>query len=159
MSVVEVRSHLRREDGTFVPFHDLSSFAGDCHYVPGAIELTVGGVEVLSLALWDDINWLWPYVVQALDECRRTGQGERFFPDQPLKFRAESLGASGQLLLSVTGGSINNRAVGPADDIYEEVAREVTRFFASLRRLCPPMSPADDQVVETARSWVAVEDP
>ena len=69
--MVEVRSFFRRSDGSFVPFGEMAGPVEDCRYVPGAIELWIGGVEVLSLELWDDINWLWPFVVQPLDECRR----------------------------------------------------------------------------------------
>ncbi len=157
MSLVEVRSYLRSGDGRFLPLDEVDSFDGDCRWVSGAIVLSIGGVEVLSLELWDDVNWLWPYVVQALDECRRAGQGERFFPDQPLRFRAESLGSSGQVLLSVTGGSIANKAVGPADEIYKAVAQAALAFFAALHRLCPPEGPADLQVVKTVESWIDAE--
>ena len=153
MSTVNINSYLRLNDGHFIPFDDVDSYSGDCQYVPGAIVFAIGSVEVLSLALWDDINWLWPYVVQALDECRRNGHGQRFFPDQPLRFRAEALGSSGQLLVSVKGGAINNRAVGPAHDIYVEAARAALAFFADLHRVCPAAGLIDGDIIETAKSW------
>lgn len=157
MSKVEVRSYLRRSDGDFVPFDDVGLVVNDCDYVSGAIELSIGGVEVLSLTLWDDINWLWPYIVLTLNECRRTGHGEGWFPSQPLKFRAEALGSSGQLLLSVAGGGIDSHAVGPAADIYAEVGRAALNFFDQLHQVCPPQGPANDLVIETARSWIAID--
>lgn len=57
--------------------------------MPGAISLTVDGVELLGPELWDDVNWLWPFVILALDECRRSGAGQRYFPDQPIEFFRE----------------------------------------------------------------------
>lgn len=157
MSWIDVRSYLRVNDGKFVPFEDVEAFSGDCRWVPGAIVFRIGDTEVLSLELWDDINWLWPYVVQALDDCRRVGEGERFFPSQPLRFRAESLGGSGQIRLSVTGGSIENRAVGLADEIYGSVAQAVLVFFEALHRLCPPADPADARIIDTVEDWIEAE--
>ncbi len=153
MSRVEVRSYLRFGDGRFIPIEDVESLDADCRWVPGAIVLSIDGAEVLSLELWDDVNWLWPYVVQALDRCRQVGQGECLFPDQPLRFRAESLGPSGQMLLSVMGGSIANKAVGPADEIYAAVGQAALGFFAALHRLCPPQGPADSEVIRTVGTW------
>jgi hypothetical protein len=68
-------------------------------------------------------------VVQALDECRRTGFGRRGFPDQPISFKAE-LAWAGNVLVTVTDGeSINRSAVAPADELYQVVAREGVQFF------------------------------
>ena len=82
-------------------------------------------------------------------------RGERFFPDQPLKFSAESLGFSEQVLVSVVGGSIDNRAVGPANEIYAAAGRAALTFFEQLHKVCPPAGPADDRIMATVRSWVA----
>ena len=154
MSQVEIRSYLRVGDGQFVPMEEAEFFEGDCTWVPGTIVFAIDGVEVLSFELWDDINHLWPYVVRALEDCRREGQGERYFPDQPLLFRAEMLGSSGQMRLSVTGGGVKTMAVGPAEEIYEAVAHAALSFFPALHRLCPPEGPADDQIIAIVKSWI-----
>ncbi len=154
MSVIDIRSYLRVGDGQFVPMEEAEVFDGDCRWVPGAIVFTIDGVEVLSFELWDDINWLWPFIVRDLDECRRTGRREGYFPDQPLLFRAEMLGSSGQMRLSVTGGGVNTMAVGPAEEIYEAVAHAALSFFPALHRLCPSEAPADPRVIEIVKSWI-----
>ncbi|MEI8407153.1 MULTISPECIES: hypothetical protein [unclassified Kribbella] len=110
--------------------------------------LIVDGVEVLSLDLWDDVNWLWPYVVQALDDCRRTGTGERYFPDQPILFRAKTVGRRGEVLLSVTGESITRKVVVPADELFPAVALAGLEFFAELDRLCGAAAPVERAVLE-----------
>jgi hypothetical protein len=106
-------------------------------YVPGAVSLIVDGVDVLETDLWDDVNWLWPFIVQALDDGRRTGSGRRAFPDQPIRFKAEAAWA-GNTLISVTGGaSINRTAVASDTRLYEAVAGAGLEFFGALHRLCP----------------------
>lgn len=136
MSRIHVQSYVR-VGRDLRPVGELLSFDGDCMYVPGAISLIVDGIEVFGMDLWDDINWLWPYVVQAFDECRRTGLGKRGFPDQPISFIVENAWA-GNLLLTVTDGeSINRTVVAPADELFEVVARAGLDFFTQLQRLCP----------------------
>ncbi|MFI6680468.1 hypothetical protein [Kribbella sp. NPDC050470] len=61
----------------FLPIQEAQRYDGDGVYVPGAASLVIDGVEVLGIDLWDDVNWLWPFIVQALDDCRRAGAGRR----------------------------------------------------------------------------------
>lgn len=143
MSVVTVDTLLRTDDGRFVPIRQVERWTGDCRYVPGAIELTVDDHDVLSTDLWDDVNWLWPLVLQALDECARTGSGERYFPSQPLVFGARRLGRSAQLQLTVAGGSVGCKAVGSGQSILAGVGAAALSFFDELRRLCPDADDSD----------------
>ena len=150
MSVV-VTSWLRDPSEGFVPFGSVPP--PRCEYIEGAIILEVEGVEVLSLELWDDMDWLWPFVVQALDDCRRLGEGERDFPDQPLLFRAEALGGSGWVRLSVKGGEIYMSAIGSGCEIYQAVAEGALAFYGHLRTHCPS-DPVSREIIATAASWL-----
>lgn len=150
MSRVLIQSFLRSDDG-FEPMKQVQRYGGDCRYVPGAISLVVDGVDLLGVELWDDVNWLWPFVVQALSECRQTGAGRRGFPDQPITFKAEVAWA-GTVLLSVTDGEdLDRKVVAPADELYDSVARAGLEFFADLQRLCPnnDMGLEEREVLET----------
>ena len=120
---------------------------------PGAISLVVDGTDVPGRDLWDDVNWLWPLVVQALDECRRTGSGKRGFPDQPISFKAENAW-SHHTLVTVTDGQSLNRAVAAAsDELFEEAAHAGLGFFAALERLCP-RSDIGREEREILESWL-----
>lgn len=153
MSRVQVQSYVRIGE-VFQPVNEVERYEGDCRYVPGAIGLVIDGVDVLGVDLWDDVNWLWPFIVQALDDCRRTGSGKRGFPDQPISFRAETAWA-GNTLVSVTdGASINRTAVAPDDELYEAVALAGVEFFAELHRLCPDADMGDEER-EILESWLA----
>lgn len=48
----------------FKPMRDVAQYAGDCDYVHGAISMLVDGVELMGETFWDDIDWLWPFVIQ-----------------------------------------------------------------------------------------------
>ncbi|MBO3102138.1 hypothetical protein KG102_15675 [Cellulomonas fengjieae] len=112
------------------------------------------GVELLGPELWDDVNWLWPFVVQALDECRQSGSGKRYFPDQPVAFTATTQW-EGNVLLTVTTSdrSIHRSAVAPSDELYDVVARSGIEFFQELRRLCGP-DPASEVEEAALRRWL-----
>jgi hypothetical protein len=82
--MIKVETYIKVND-EFVP---LANFAGDVpepDYVEGAIELEINGIKVLTLELWDDVNWLWPYISQGLIEINTQQQWSTYFPDQPIK--------------------------------------------------------------------------
>lgn len=141
MRRVEVTSYVK-VNGEFAAISAAARHDGDCEYVPGAISVVVDGVEVLGLDLWDDINWLWPLVVQVLDECRRAGSGKRYFPDQPIAIVAEMASWGGSTLLTVTTAdrSVHRTAVAPSHELFEVIAKAGGEFFRELRRLCGPGS-------------------
>ena len=137
MTSVEIQSFVRARDGEFVPIVEVPRFGGECRYVAGAISLKVDGLELFGLDLWDDVNWLWPFVVQALKDCRRTGAGKRGFPDQPISIIAERARPGHTLIRVTDGASINRTAVAADADLFGAVARAGMIFFAELFRLCP----------------------
>jgi hypothetical protein len=153
VSRIQIRSYLRVGD-VFQPVKEAERYDGDCMYVPGAISLAIDGVDVLGIDLWDDVNWLWPFIVQALDDRRRTGSGRRGFPDQPISFMAEAAWAGNTLIRVTDGASINRTAVAPDDRLYETVARAGLEFFAELHRLCP-RSDIGREEGEILESWLA----
>lgn len=129
-----------RAGARLVPIENLERYDGDPDHVAGAISLRIDGAELLGPELWDDVNWLWPFIVQALDEYRRTGSGKRSFPDQPISFSAESAWTGTALIKVFDGESIERSSTAPDDDLFEEVARAGIFFFEELQRLCPGTS-------------------
>ncbi|GAB3170614.1 hypothetical protein GCM10027059_37340 [Myceligenerans halotolerans] len=147
-----------RVDGEFRPVSEAERHDGDCEYVPGAISLTVDGVELLGTELWDDVNWLWPFVVQAVRECRDSGSGTRHFPDQPITFKVEKAQWGGNVMLTVTTAdrSIHRTAIAPEGEVYETVARAGAEFFKHLRRLCGSDAVSEEEEAATI-SWLTGE--
>ena len=116
--------------------------------------LDIGHVQVLSLELWDDVNWLWPFIVQAFDECQRLGVGECFFPSQPIRFHVSSIGSTGQIRVLVEGGSIRKVAIAQSSEIFPAVAQGALAFFAALHKICPSPGLADKEIIDLAQSWI-----
>jgi hypothetical protein len=149
---VEINTYIRDEAGAFVPCSELIRYGGDLRHVAGYISFVVDGQPLLDEALWDDVDWLWPYVVQALDECLRDGVGERFFPDQPIRFRAERIGGD-RVLLRVNGGSVDRAVTAGRVETVAAVADAARTFFAELERLVPGSGTADRTEVERITQW------
>lgn len=99
---VDVNTFLRTPSGP-IPIAEVQRYDGQVNYVEGSIVLDVDGCELLSHDLWDDVNWLWPFVVQAVDEALRTGFGEFYFPDQPILFEDVSKGDPDRLAEQAMG--------------------------------------------------------
>ena len=150
MSRVRIQSYVKVGE-VFQPIQEIEAFCGDCMYVAGAVSIVIDDVEMMGFDLWDDINWLWPYIAQAVDECRRTGIGKRGFPSQPISFKVETAWP-GQVLVSVASESFESRAIAPEDDLYAVVAQAGLTFFAELQRICPGHDNLDAEI-DMLRSW------
>lgn len=152
MSRVRIQSYVRI-GGDFHPIEDVKRYDGDPDYVPGAVSLVVDDVELMGVDLWDDINWLWPLMVQAVDDCRRRGAGKRGFPDQPISFKVEDAWP-GHMLVSVVSDSFERKAVAPEKEFYDAFASAGLAFFAELQRICSDYD-GDDAEIDVLRSWAA----
>lgn len=136
MTTIEIETFIRVA-GKFVPVADVTRYQGARNYVEGAISLTIDDTEVFGLDLWDDVNWLWPLVIQAFEDCRNSGLGKRWFPDQPLSIVVEEIWG-GKTRIKVADGTPSRRsAVAPSAELYTAVGRAANEFFSKLQRLVP----------------------
>lgn len=89
--MIRVESYLK-VGNDFVPIAEFKGRVKDPEYVEGAIEVEIDGVKVLTLELWDDINWLWPYIANSLEELATEQTASTSFPDQPIEliFRTDN---------------------------------------------------------------------
>ncbi len=67
----------------------LSKPPPDADYIKGVIELTIGGVEILTRRVWDLVDQLWAYMVNGVAEVAAGRSFLTRFPDQPLELRFE----------------------------------------------------------------------
>jgi hypothetical protein len=156
MTRVQIRSFVRRDDGAFLDIAETVAHTGDCFYLPGAVSFTVDGVELFGLDLGDDVNWLWPLMVQVFADCRRTGSGKRGFPDQPISMTAERAWSAHTLIRVTNGSAINRSAVAPDGELFHARAVAGSQFFRELSRLCPD-EVMGQQEHEVLASWLARE--
>jgi hypothetical protein len=82
--MINVQSYLKINN-EFIPIANFNGRVPDPEYIEGAIKLEVNGVKILTLEMWDNINWLWSYIAQCLKELTTQQNTSTFFPDQPIK--------------------------------------------------------------------------
>ncbi len=154
MSSVEVMTYLRQTDGALVPLEDCGPIARrDCSYLPGSIAVTIDGAAIVPSSLWDDVNWLWPSVVSAVDDYRRTGWGEVKFPSQPITFRLEKMsGWKPMVRVTVVAGKDRQRAIGDPDAFCTSVAAAGLEFFETYLERCPSQT-GEAEAIATIDSW------
>jgi hypothetical protein len=150
---VEITTVLGNPKTGYTPIEEVARYDGDPEYVEGSLCLTVDGVPFLTADDWDDVNWLWPFVVKASRDCEATGHGETMFPDQPIEFSVDRLGDSGRLRLSLTATGLRRTAVASASEYYEALADAGLRFFEHLERLVPGAAETDQDEIAALRRW------
>lgn len=70
--------------GKFLAMADWRLPPSDPSYIEGAIVLRINGIQVLGLEEWDDVNWLWSYIINVLEDLDSRPEASTDFPDQPL---------------------------------------------------------------------------
>jgi hypothetical protein len=130
---VVITTYLRDRRGRLQNIRDVESYTASKDYVEGVVALSIHGAVIISEQDWDDINFLWLDMIQAAEECRTTGAGERYFPDQPVLFRVERLPA-GRLLVSLRWDEQRRAASVDAGEFYRALAAAGLEYFAFERR-------------------------
>ena len=57
----------------------------DSFYIEGALELTINGINLISIEMWDCVDQLWAYLIDGLVSVNNKKIFTCYFPDQPIK--------------------------------------------------------------------------
>lgn len=113
----------------------------DPDYIDGAIEIVVDGSVVLTSELWDLVDQLWVYLLDALEEHIRTGnRAQRFFPDQPSSFVFCKGRLPSTLRITVDYGSEAvplQSGEAPIAEVVKSLLWGGGRFFTAMQRIAP----------------------
>ena len=150
---VDIKTLLGNPRTGFTPIEDVARFEGDPNYVEGALCMDIDGIPLITAEYWDDVNWLWPFVVEASQACEETGHGETLFPDQGIEFRLDRLGDSGRVRASLTSSNDSRAAVMMASEFYPALAHAGLHFFGHLERLVPAAADVDGEQIAALRRW------
>ena len=143
---------IRRDDGTFVDLAEATAPELASRWIRGAIELTINGVPLLDRDLWDDVNWLWPMLIQSLLDCERTGYGERMFPSQPISIVARGSGKQ-RLTVSVSDSTVSRTAQGEVAAVLRTVGTGAWTFFSDLAERSPDAIAGCEEERAVAQRW------
>ncbi len=70
---------------SFVNVNEFKGRVKKSDYIDGAMSLTINYVEVINISMWDYIDQLWIYTLNALIDFDTGDDVEFYFPDQPIK--------------------------------------------------------------------------
>lgn len=73
-----------RRNGRCVELGDWRGALANLNYVEGAIVIRIGSRQLIGPELWDDVNHLWGFAVDALAEVSRGRDATMWWPDQPI---------------------------------------------------------------------------
>ncbi|AOR64126.1 hypothetical protein [Pectobacterium wasabiae] len=82
--MMNVESFINVGDG-FVSVSEFKGKVKRSEYIDGAISLTINYVEIINISMWDYIDQLWIYILNALLDLNNGNDVEFYFPDQPIK--------------------------------------------------------------------------
>lgn len=82
--MMNVDSFIKVGDG-FVNVNEFKGRVKKSDYIDGAMSLTINYVEVINISMWDYIDQLWIYTLNALIDFDTGDDVEFYFPDQPIK--------------------------------------------------------------------------
>ncbi|GAB3550006.1 hypothetical protein GCM10027444_18530 [Actinopolyspora lacussalsi] len=135
MLPVTAETLLRRRDGTFGAL-DETARTRRGEYVEGAIVLTVWGVEVLDTTLWDDVDYLWRYLADMVEDLVDGKDCGTYFPDQPVELSFRNIPRE-HVVVSVRAGEEKRTAAAPKDALLDALRTAGNEFFDWLDHVAP----------------------
>lgn len=135
--MVKVETYFKVGD-EFVPLLEFTGHISDPVYVEGSIELEMDGVKVLPKELWDDVNWLWAYIINGLTELTTQAECLIDFPDQPieLSFRIDARWQRMFVELRLSPDE-QVKASASYDEFMAAMSEAAQQFFRRMAELIP----------------------
>ncbi|NHZ60839.1 hypothetical protein [Massilia genomosp. 1] len=121
----------------FVPIEDWQGKVADSGYVAGALILTLDGTIILDASVWDDINWLWPLIVNGLPDLLDGKDTATGFPDQPITFSVTHVDREWLRLHVFCGGHDYARKKIRKRAYLGEMTRAAIDFFTRFDAIAP----------------------
>lgn len=135
---VHIRSLLRKKDGSFTPVQAWEGPIGDSEYLEGALELTVNRVPLMTTVMWDYIDELWAYIINALEELVSSESVSAYFPDQPIEFTMKKT-SPGRIHVSIgsRSGKFDNSTQVQEQQFARGLIDGGQEFFLKMMELNP----------------------
>lgn len=134
--MITVQTHVKSGDA----FVLISTFDGDVpdpRYVEGAIELTINGKKLLGLDMWDHVDQLWSYLVDAASSLAAGEEAGTYLPDQPIRVTLTPIGHTPLVGVQVKCGAETFSATAPSNELVNALAEGAQYFFRRMLELFP----------------------
>jgi hypothetical protein len=141
---------LLKADEEFIPVEEYVGRIADENYIEGALELTVGGKELLSRRHWDLVDQLWCYLARGVAKVSRGEAFSTYFPDSPIQvsFRPDLTRGEVTVRVDYESGPDDLQATVGLEEFKVTMAREARRSLDLLGRLAPGNRDAYEEALE-----------
>ena len=128
---------------------------------PGAIVITVDGVEFIGPDLFDEIDTFWLMFIDGVDAARRTGSGTSYWADQAIQVDYSSFETSGgetyvHMRLLIDNAPVEGReAYASLKTFTRAVGDAGMLFFEKANLLEPDRFPRNNHYEGKIERWRA----
>ena len=105
----------------------------DIDYLDGAITIYYQGHYIIDFALWDEVDTLWAYLMNAIEELLKNGKSHTYFPDQPIRIdlRVEGKG----MIRLVIGKGEHGDYLLPREILLNSLINGAEHCFLMIKKL------------------------
>lgn len=135
MNKIIVKSYIKVNE-EYVDFFNYNGKVTDSDYIDGAVELTIHGIKLIDISMYDYIDDLWSYFSEGLASVYEEKDFTTFFPDQPIEVRFEVCRKNSDLIVSVNCHEEVSVAINRKEFI-REMKLHAERFFEKLQDIVP----------------------
>jgi len=132
--MIKVDTYIK-DDNKFVPIEQYTGTVPDPMYVEGAIYLKINEREILTLDLWDDVNWLWGYIVTGFEDLLEQSEWTTSFPDQPIDLTFRLYKNRNRIEIEVTPSKGLVKAVAPLNEFLTAMNDAGQKYFTRISEI------------------------
>lgn len=135
MSTIEVATFAKVGE-RFVPIEQFEGALDDPEYFEGAIEFYVDGQMISSITYWDDVNYLWDFLVQGVEKLADRQAWDTCWPSQPIRLAFMPVPMNDLVRIERTGTSDPDaRVLVERTELMKALLSGAAEFFDVYDRL------------------------
>jgi hypothetical protein len=134
--MIQVKSYLRGSGGQFTEVDAVDSPPPNHRYVEGAVELTIDGIPIIDMGMWDYVDQLWAYIGDMILSLQEQGLASTYFPDQPIKLMFRKHGR-GRVLVTLDINGTTRTASADEGELVSSLREHGSAFFGKMIELLP----------------------
>lgn len=123
-------------------FQEINPKMIDEDFLYGVMLMSVNGVTLMDMTYWDDVQALWHYFINAMEEVEMEQQANFSFPNQPIPVDLKQ--RKNRMVLSVDGKSVNI----DYNTWLRSIKEAAIAFFTTLSQLFPRLNREYESVID-----------
>ena len=143
---MQIESYIKTNK-VFVPVDEFCAPLADPEHIEGAIVLTINDVELITQEMWDYVDQLWEYLVDAVLGAAEGREVTFFFPDQPIEVKVRPVWNGRGIDLEVRRRAVWRRTSTSMQEFTSRLCDAGEKFFRKMRQANPSNKNADEQVL------------